>query len=67
MGMPFLGDTKVQLEGRYPEAIFQMSFNLHSAPGCAREKAVLLNKKDQLFYYFFCGQYGVCAKVNYSV
>lgn len=52
MGMPFLSDTKVQLEGRYPEAIFQMPFNLHSAPGCAREKAVLLDKKMSPFITF---------------
>lgn len=66
MGRPSLGDTKIQLE-RSPEALFQMAFNLHSAPGCARQKAVLLNKKMSSYWYFFCGQYGVCAKVNYSV
>lgn len=51
--MPFLGDTKVQLEGRYPEALFLMPFNLYSAPGCTREKAVLLNKKMSSFITFF--------------
>lgn len=51
--MPFLSATEVQLEGRYPEAVFQMPFNLHSAPGCAREKAVLLDKKMSSFITFF--------------
>lgn len=64
MGMPFLGDTKVQSEGRYPEAIIQMPFNLHLAPGCAREKAVLLNEKMSSFIIFFGDQYAVRAKVD---